>query len=209
MKGYHKMHLRIKPSNCIFALIGSAVLAFGLYNIHSFSGVTEGGVLGLTLLLHHWFGISPSMSGLILNIICYAIGFKLLGKEFIAYSVFAGVGFSAFYAFFERFDPLWPELVNMPLAAAVVGALFVGIGVGICVRANSAPSGDDALAMSLSSVTGLGIAWIYFISDAVVLLMSLSYIPLLKLAYSLLTVILSGQIIALIQKIKLPKKKAV
>lgn len=200
---------RLKPQNCIFAVLGSAILAFGLYNVHSFSGVTEGGVLGLTLLLHHWFIISPSISGLIMNIICYAIGFKLLGKEFIANSIFAGGGFSVFYAVFERFDPLWPQLANMPLAAAIIGAIFVGVGVGICVRANSAPSGDDALAMSLSSVTGLGIQWIYLISDVIVLLLSLSYIPIGKLVYSLLTVILSGQIIGLIQKIKMPTKKTV
>ena len=36
---------------CVMALLGSAILAFGLYNVHAFSGVTEGGVLGLTLLL--------------------------------------------------------------------------------------------------------------------------------------------------------------
>ena len=43
-------------------LSGSFILAFGLYNIHSQSGVTEGGVLGLILLLDHWFGLSPSIS---------------------------------------------------------------------------------------------------------------------------------------------------
>ena len=88
---------KLKPKNCAFALLGSAILAFGLYNVHSFSGVTEGGVLGLTLLLHHWFNISPSISGFILNAACYIIGFKVLGKQFIAYSVVAGGGFSLFY----------------------------------------------------------------------------------------------------------------
>ena len=34
------------------------------YNIHSMSNVTEGGILGLTLLLEYWFGISPSVSGM-------------------------------------------------------------------------------------------------------------------------------------------------
>ena len=34
---------------CVLALAGSAILAFGLYNVHSFSNVTEGGVLGMTL----------------------------------------------------------------------------------------------------------------------------------------------------------------
>ena len=65
----------------MLALLGSAILAFGLYNIHAFSGVTEGGVLGLTLLLHHWFGISPSVSGLILNALCYVAGWKTLGQS--------------------------------------------------------------------------------------------------------------------------------
>ena len=60
-------------------LIGSAILAFGLYHIHAQSNVTEGGVLGLTLLLYHWFDISPAVSGLILNFLCYYLGWKTLG----------------------------------------------------------------------------------------------------------------------------------
>ena len=92
----------------------------------------------------------------------------------------------------------------MPLFASVVGALFVGISVGICVRVGGAPTGDDALAMSLSSVLPVDIQWIYLVSDLVVLLISLSYIPVSRIMYSLLTVILSGQIIGVMQKIKLP-----
>lgn len=191
---------RLKLKNCLNILLGGAILSFGLYNVHSISGVTEGGVLGLTLLLEHWFGISPSVTGLILNGLCYLLGFKMLGKEFIAYSVVAGGGFSLFYAVFEQFPPLWPQLADMPLIAAVVGSLFVGIGVGLCVQANSAPTGDDSLALSLSHHFNIGIQWVYLASDLIVLLMSLTYIPLSRIAYSLLTVILSGQIIGLIQK---------
>lgn len=191
---------RLKLKNCLSILLGSAILSFGLYNVHSISGVTEGGVLGLTLLLERWFGISPSVTGLILNGLCYLLGFKMLGREFIAYSVVAGGGFSLFYAVFEQFPPLWPQLADMPLIAAVVGSLFVGIGVGLCVRANSAPTGDDSLALSLSHHFNIGIQWVYLASDLIVLLMSLTYIPLSRIAYSLLTVILSGQIIGFIQK---------
>ena len=198
---------RLKLKNCLSILLGSAILSFGLYNVHSISGVTEGGVLGLTLLLERWFGISPSVTGLILNGLCYLLGFKMLGKEFIAYSVVAGGGFSLFYAVFELFPPLWPQLADMPLIAAVVGSLFVGIGVGLCVRANSAPTGDDSLALSLSHHFNIGIQWVYLASDLIVLLMSLTYIPLSRIAYSLLTVILSGQIIGLIQKGSFKKLK--
>lgn len=186
---------------CVMALLGSAILAFGLYNVHAFSGVTEGGVLGLTLLLYHWFGLSPSISGLVLNAACYIGGWRTLGRSFIFYSVIAGGGFSAFYAVFERFDPLWPQLAQMPLVAAIVGALFVGIGVGLSVRAGGAPGGDDALAMTLREVLHQPIERIYLASDLIVLALSATYLPLNRLACSLLTVILSGQLIGLIQRI--------
>lgn len=187
-------------------VLGSAILAFGLYNVHSISGVTEGGVLGLTLLLEHWFGISPSISGLVLNGACYVLGLTLLGKEFILYSIIAGGGFSLFYAIFERFPPLWPQIAQMPLAAAIAGAAFVGVGVGLCIRANAAPTGDDSLALSLSHHFKIGIQWVYLLGDLIVLALSLTYIPFSKIIYSLLTVVLSGQLIGLIQKAGKPKK---
>lgn len=197
---------RLKLKNCLSIILGSAILAFGLYNVHSISGVTEGGVLGLTLLLEHWFGISPSISGLVLNGACYVLGLTLLGKEFILYSIIAGGGFSLFYAIFERFPPLWPQIAQMPLAASVAGAAFVGVGVGLCIRANAAPTGDDSLALSLSHHFKIGIQWVYLLGDLIVLALSLTYIPFSKIIYSLLTVVLSGQLIGLIQKVGKPKK---
>lgn len=196
---------RLNPKNCLMIVLGSAILAFGLYNVHSISGVTEGGVLGLTLLLEHWFGISPSISGLVLNGACYVLGLTLLGKEFILYSIIAGGGFSLFYAIFERFPPLWPQIAQMPLAASVAGAAFVGVGVGLCICANAAPTGDDSLALSLSHHFKIGIQWVYLLGDLIVLALSLTYIPFSKIIYSLLTVVLSGQLIGLIQKAGKPR----
>ncbi|MBE6541082.1 MAG: YitT family protein [Ruminococcaceae bacterium] len=192
------MFPKLKVSSCIIAVLSSAFLAFGLYNVHSLSNITEGGVLGLTLLLDHHFSISPAISNFVLNAVCYLIGWRLLGKEFIAYSAFATIGFSAAYKVCEQFDPLWPSLAEHPLLAALIGAVFVGIGAGFCVRVGGAPSGDDALAMSLSHVTHLRVQWIYLISDLCVLGLSLTYIPLSKIMYSLLTVVISGQIIGFI-----------
>ena len=191
----------------LLALLGSAILAFGLCHVHAYSGVTEGGVLGLTLLLHHWLGVSPSVSGLILNAACYLIGYRALGRPFVFYSVIAGGGFSLFYALFELLPPVFPMLAGAPLAAAVVGALFVGIGVGLSVRAGGAPGGDDALAMALSKVLRQPIERIYLASDLIVLLLSVSYLPLANLACSLLTVLLSGRLIGLVQRASLPSPK--
>lgn len=186
--------------NSALSILGGGILAFGLYNVHSLSGVTEGGALGLTLLLEHWLGISPALSGLVINFSCYAYGIRTLGRKFLLYSAISGGSFSVFYAIFERFPRLWPELAGLPLTAAVIGALFVGIGVGLCVRAGGAPTGDDSLAMGLSTRFRIPIERVYLITDLTVLGLSLSYLPLGRLACSLLTVTLSGKIIGVIQR---------
>ena len=194
--------MKLKFSYCIIAFLSSAFQAFGMYNVHALSGVTEGGVLGLTLLIDHWFNLSPSVSGFVLNAACYILGWRTLGKTFIGYSLIAAGGFSIGYAVCELFPPLWPGIADYPLLAAVVGALFIGIGAGVCVRIGGATCGDDALAMSLSHILKTPIERIYLVSDLMVLGLSLSYIPFRRIIFSLITVILSGQIIGWIQKIK-------
>lgn len=194
---------KLRFSSCIVAFLASAFQAFGMYNIHALSGVTEGGIYGLVLLLDHWLNISPSISLFVMNVICYALGWKVLGRSFIGYSVVASLGYSVAYAICECFPPLWPQLADMPFAASIIGALFIGLGAGLCVRVGGATSGDDALAMSLTSLTKIPIQWLYLISDLSVLALSLSYIPLRRIGYSLLTVLLSGQIIGWIQKISI------
>ena len=144
------MFTQVKPKRIALALAGSAILAFGLYNVHSLSNVTEGGVLGMDapapalvrrLTLRFRSGDE-----------CRLLRARLeAARERIPfYSLVSGGGFSLFYAVAESFPPLWPQLAQAPLLAAVVGAMFVGVGVGLSVRAGGAPGGDDALAMVLA-----------------------------------------------------------
>ena len=195
----------------LLLMLGCAIQAFGLYHVHSFSRVTEGGVLGATLLLQHHFRISPSVTSFVINALCYLFGWRMLGRRFLVYSLISCAGFSLFYALFEGIGYVLPSalyqcLQDFPWTAAVVGAIFIGVGAGLCVRVGGAPSGDDALAMSLSHVTGLGIQWIYLGSDLLVLGLSVTYLPWERLCWSLVSVILSGQIIGWVQKIPLPQK---
>ena len=191
--------MKLKPTHILIAFFSSAFQAFGMYNIHALSDITEGGVLGVTLLLEHWFSISPALSSFVLNAVCFSLGWRTLGKSFLAYSFVAALGYSVGYGICEQFPPFWPHIVNYPLAASVIGALFVGIGAGLCVRVGGATTGDDALAMSISHLTGAPIQNIYLISDLSILGLSLTYIPVKRIAWSLLTVVLSGQIIGWIQ----------
>ena len=190
------------------SLLGSFILAFGLYHIHSFSGVTEGGQLGLTLLLQHWFSVSPALTALVVNGICYWVGWKTLGKPFIAHSVVATLGFSAFYWICQQFPPLWPNLSAYPLLAALLGAVFVGLGCGLCVRVGGAACGDDGLVMAISARCKIKIEYVYFFFDFTVLVLSLTYIPLKRIIYSLITVMISSKLIGIVQRFQFPRKES-
>lgn len=181
-------------------LLGVAILSFGLFNVHSQSQITEGGVLGMTLLLHHWLGITPGISGLVMDITCYLIGFRMLGKAFLKNAIFSSIGFSVCYNLYEAYGYVLPNLGNRPLLAAVIGGIFVGIGVGLVVREGGASGGDDALAMVIAKTARCRISKAYFLTDFVVLMLSLSYIPFKNILCSLVTVTLSSFLIDKLQK---------
>ncbi len=175
--------------------LGSAIISFGVFNVHSQSGITEGGVLGMILLVNHWFGISPSIVSPVLDFCCYVLGRKVLGAGFLKNAIFASLATAGWYRVWESAGYLLPDLSSQPLIASVLGALFIGIGVGLVVRKGGACSGDDALALVIEKVSGWRISRAYMITDFTVLFLSLSYIPLSRIAYSLLTVTLSSNIL--------------
>lgn len=188
--------------------LGAMILAFGMFNIHNRTHITEGGILGLTLFIQHWTGITPGVSGIVLDSLCYLMGFKLLGKSFLVFAACSSVFFSMWYNLFSLFGYMLPDLSNQPLLAALAGGIFVGVGVGLIVRAGGASGGDDALALIIHKKTPLKLAQAYFITDFIVLMLSLSYIPLHKIACSLLTVTLSSFLIGKIHGLSFPKKKS-
>ena len=182
-------------------LAGAAILSFGLFNVHSQSGTTEGGVLGMTLLLNHWFHISPSVTGIVMDFTCYFIGWRVLGNSFLKNAMFASCCFSLTYRIWESIGYILPSFADKPLVAAVLGAIFVGVGVGIVVKEGGASGGDDALALVISKIAKCRIARAYLATDLTVLALSLTYIPFVRIVFSLVTVTLSSFIIDKIQDI--------
>lgn len=182
--------------------LGSAILSFGMYNIHQQADITEGGVIGLNLLTHHWFGISVAFVAPVLDFICYSIAYKHLGKRFLILSVFTSLIFSGFFRFWEMFPPMIPNLSDSPLLAGILGGLFVGVGVGFIVREGSSSGGDDALALVISKKFKLRLSKAYMLTDFLVLGLSISYIPVTKILYSVIAVTISSKTIELIQNIK-------
>ena len=130
----------------------------------------------------------------LLDAASYALAFKFLGWDFcyrraLPASVWPGLpplGVSAP-------DAARPDA--LPLAAALLGGAFVGIGVGLIVRQGGSSGGDDALALVIHKLTGWKLSRAYLFTDLTVLLASLSYIPVRRIAFSLVTVTVSSLLI--------------
>ncbi len=180
-------------------MAGAAVCTFGIHNIHQQTGITEGGVIGMVLLTGHWTGLSPAFVTPVLDIGCYLLAFRFLGWRFIKVSAISTLSVSLFYKFWELFPYLLPDLSAYPLAAAVCGGVFVGAGVGMIVRQGGSSGGDDALALAISRITRWRLSFSYLFTDLLVLGLSLTYIPLSRIACSVVTVTLSSFLIDRIQ----------
>lgn len=176
-------------------IAGACILSFGLFNVHQQSGITEGGELGTELLLEHWFGISPSLTSAVFDTVLYLLGAIVLGRGFVRNAFLSTASFSLSYRLWEWLGPLLPDLSGRPLAAAILGALFVGLGCGMVVRIGGACGGDDVLALLLHKRLKLPLSRCYFLADAVVLLASLSYLPWLNIAFSFVTVTISSWLV--------------
>ena len=188
-------------------VLGAMLCSFGIYNIHRRVDITEGGILGLMLLVEHWFGISPALITPVLDGLCYVLAFRVLGGQFIKMSVLSTLCVSAFFRLWELFPPLLPDLSAYPLLAAVAGGLFVGLGVGLIVRQRGSCGGDDALALTIAHVTHWRLSRAYLFTDLTVLALSLSYIPIRRIVYSLATVLISSLLIDRVESFRLPFSK--
>lgn len=186
-----------------FIFLGAMIFSFGIHNIHQRANITEGGLTGLMLLFEHWTHISPSYITPLLDIACYVLAFRFFGVNFIKLSVMATLFISGFYRLWELFPPVLPDLAAYPFVAAILGGLFVGIGIGLIIRQGGSGGGDDALALTISRELHWKLSISYLLMDVVVLVLSLSYIPVINIVFSLITVTVSSYVIDRVRKYKM------
>ena len=58
---------RFTAKRIAMILLGTAILSFGIHNIHQRTAITEGGVIGLVLLINHWLGVPASVASPLLD----------------------------------------------------------------------------------------------------------------------------------------------
>ena len=120
----------IKIRNIIGIIVGAAIFSFGFVHFNMQNQLGEGGFSGLTLILYFTLKWDPALMNLILNIPMFIIGWRLLGKRSLIYTLVGTISVSVFLKVFHIYE-FQMHLQEDLLLVALFAGVFVGIGLGI------------------------------------------------------------------------------
>lgn len=189
---------KIAVKDLFIITIGCALYAFGLVYINIANELAEGGMTGISLLLRYWFQIDPALSTLLLNIPTILIGWKLLGNRSLIYTIYGTTMLSFFLYVWQR-TSIAINVDNDLFIAGILAGLCGGIGSGMIYRSGGTTGGSDILARILEKKKGISMGKTLLVFDIFILTLSLTYIDLPHMMYTLLASYVFSKIVDFMQ----------
>jgi uncharacterized membrane-anchored protein YitT (DUF2179 family) len=183
--------------------VGVAIYAFGLHYFVIPNQFMEGGLTGIGILLNYAFGWPLSLSTLLLNVPLFIIGWRILGLSQMAYTIAGTILLSVFLAILENFIQAgWiiPFQTHDYILAALYAGLTLGTGLGLVFRFGATTGGSDILARIAVKNHGWSMGQIILSTDAAIIGLSLFYIPIEKVLYTMISVFVATKLIDFIQE---------
>lgn len=180
--------------------IGTSFYALGLVAVNIPNNLAEGGVTGITLILRYWFNLDPAISTILINIPLILIGYRVLGKKAIFWTIWGTVSLSIALFIWQRI-PIISQL-NLEhdlFIAGILAGIIGGFGVGIVFKFGGTTGGTDILARIIELKFGWPMGKSLLIFDILVLTASLSYLDIKHMMYTLLATTVFATVINFIQ----------
>lgn len=187
-----KHHIR----NISVIIIGTGIMAFGVNYFNIANRLSEGGVTGITILLKYMFDWDPGITNFVINIPLLMIGWKVLGRNTLFYTIVGTIAVSIFLSLFEPFR----HPMEDTLLAALYAGITVGIGLGLVFWAGGTTGGVDIIARLGQKYKGWSIGRTMFAFDVVVITFSLFYLNLELAMYTLVAVFVSSRVVDFVQE---------
>jgi len=169
-------------------LLGSLLLSLGVNGFLVPYHLLDGGVIGLGLIIHYFYGWPTGLSIIVLSLPLYVLAW-FFERRYFYYSLH-GLIISSFCIDFFSFINGKINIGILP--STIIGGLLVGIGIGLMLRYETSTGGTDLLAQLLTKFTSINIGIIIFLIDGLVITSGISVVGLEKFYYSLLTIICVG-----------------
>lgn len=155
--------------------------------------ILAGGVTGVAQIIHHYvhfLGVGTLF--FVFNIPLFLIGYRRLGKRFIALTGLAIVGFSAIT------DAVTIHFATPkdPLLMGLYGGVLAGLSSGLVIRAGGSMGGTDILSLVLHRITGRSVGSTGFIMNAIVVLLSMFIFGIPAGLYTLVSMFATSRVVS-------------
>lgn len=163
-------------------ILGVAIAAFALKCFLVPNRFFDGGITGLALLVHEIYHLNLSMLILLLNLPLIILSFFTLGKQF-AIRILVSVLLFGVCLF------LVPEIAvtSDKLLIAAFGGIFLGLGIGLVMRAGAALDGIEVLALYTLKRTSFTITEIILAINVLIFIVAAFAFGIETSLYSILT----------------------
>ena len=179
----------------IIVALACVVMAFNINYFFVGNKLAEGGVSGLSLIIHYLSNIDVSYLYFALNIPLIILAYIFLGKNFLLKTLFATFILSVFLKVFTSFS----EPLDDILLAAIFGGAINGIAIGIVFYAGGSTGGMDIVAKIVNKYTGIPISRILLATDFIVLSIVAVIFGKVIFMYTLISLVISSKMIDIIQ----------
>ena len=173
----------------IFTVLGALFATVAIKGFMIPNHFLDGGITGISILLHEIFHIDVSIPLVLLNLPFIYIGYKKIGKKFAIQSLLAVLLLAIFLQFLSL-----PMVTNDKILIAVFGGFFIGLGIGFIIRAGGVIDGLEVIAEFTTTKTGLSSSEIIMWINTLIFLAAAYEFGLEKALYSILTYFTATQV---------------
>lgn len=178
--------------------LGCCLYGLGLAVVNIPNNLAEGGVTGITLIIRALLKIDPAFSTIAINIPLILIGYRFLGKRALIYTIY-GTFMLSFWLYVWQRVPISLDIHHDMFIAGILAGLAGGFGSGVVYRFGGTTGGTDVIARIFEKRRGIPMGRTLFALDAVVLTISLCYIDVLHMMYTLLAAYVFSRIVTFTQ----------
>lgn len=160
----------------LWILFGVLLMVIGYYFFYTPTNLVNGGTTGISIIVKDIIPIPTWLFLYIIDGVLLITGLILLGKEFFFKTIIATIAFPAFEGIFELlFDPNFffrsGNVQSSYFVACVVGALFTGIGIGICFRNHGTTGGMDVVQKAMTKYLHIPYSISMYLTDSIIIIL--------------------------------------
>jgi uncharacterized membrane-anchored protein YitT (DUF2179 family) len=176
-----KIYKEVKSYLLILLAILSAGMGIKGYLLSSH--FIDGGVTGISMLLNYITGLPLYILIPVINLPFIILGYYQMGYKFALKSTIAIAGLALCIAFMP-----YPNVTPDKLLTALFGGFFLGVGIGLAIRAEAVLDGTEIAALIVSKSTSiLKVADVILILNIIIFTTAAFFLGVESASYSILT----------------------